>query len=46
MYYNTDTDRGINIDEIARQCREAILRGKHQRTQYSETSNETLQASK
>jgi hypothetical protein len=46
MYYNSDTDRGIDIDEIARQCKEAILRGKHQRTQYSEPSNERLQTTK
>jgi hypothetical protein len=46
MYYNSDTDRGINIDEIARQCREAILRGKHQPTRYAEKINAKLQTSK
>jgi hypothetical protein len=46
MYYNTDTDRGIDIDEIARQCKEAVLRGKHQRTRYTEELNEELQTSK
>lgn len=31
MRYNPDTDRGLNIDEIAAQCRAAILKADAQR---------------
>jgi hypothetical protein len=30
MRYNPDTDRGLNIDEIAAQCRAAILKAQEQ----------------
>jgi hypothetical protein len=46
MRYNIDTERGINIEEIARQCKDAILRGKHQRTRYMEKIDAKLQATK
>jgi len=39
MYYNTDTERAINIDEIARQCREAITRGTVRRGYYAPITN-------
>ena len=32
MRYNCDTERGINIDEIAAQCKAAILNADAQRT--------------
>ena len=32
MRYNSDTERGINIDEIAAQCRAAILKADAQRS--------------
>lgn len=41
MRYNPDTDRALDIEEIAQQCRNAILRGKHYPTKYSEKLNET-----
>ena len=31
MRYNKDTERGINIDEIAAQCKAAILKADHDR---------------
>ena len=31
MRYNSDTDRAISIDEIAAQCRAAILKADEQR---------------
>jgi len=35
MYYNSSTDRAVSIEEIARQCREAITRGTVQRGTYA-----------
>jgi hypothetical protein len=32
MRYNPDTDRALNIDEIAAQCRAAILKADAQQT--------------
>ena len=32
MRYNCDTERGINIDEIAAQCKAAILKADAQQT--------------
>lgn len=43
MYYNSATDRGVDIEEIARQCRNAITRGKHYPTKYSEKINDVKQ---
>ena len=42
MRYNPDTDRALSIDEIAAQCRAAILKADAQRTPYLPSYDEVL----
>ncbi len=39
MYYNSATDRAVDIEEIARQCYVAITRGRVQQGTYQPQTN-------